>query len=79
MTAGEHQLETIIREGIHLFFIVGKFQHGDFAFPIGGAAQTVNGATFGDGRQPRAGVARNAVNFPAFQRIDQRILKRVFR
>jgi hypothetical protein len=40
-------------------------------------AQAVDGTAFGDGSQPGARVAGNAVPLPAFEGIDQCVLQRV--
>ena len=40
-----------------------------------GMTDEIDGTTFCNRGQPGAGIARNAVNLPAFQRSDQRILQ----
>src|SRR5690606_1906994 len=70
-----------IRYVLHVdfFLVISGVEKCCYALLCRGASQTVNSAAFRNSGQPRAGVARNAVYLPAFQRIYQRILKRVFR
>jgi hypothetical protein len=69
MATGEYQLQPVIRNRVvHLdFLIISKWgEEGRFALQRRRAPQAVDGAASGDGQQPRAGVARNAVSLPAF-------------
>jgi hypothetical protein len=69
MATGEYQLQSIIRNRVvHLGFVLvsGGVEDDRFALQRRRAPQAVDGAASGDGQQPRAGVARNAVSLPAF-------------
>ena len=85
MAAGEHQFQTVIgNRVIHIGFLVvyGQRIHGDrFRCTLLSCCATdaVDEAAPGNRQQPCTGVARNAVDLPAFQRIHQGILERVLR
>src|SRR5512143_1420669 len=81
MAACEHQLESIIRKRlIHLGFL-WRWRGWEWRRVVlkSGTAQAVDGTSFGGGGQPRASIARNTVDFPAFQGIDQRVLQGILR
>ncbi len=72
MAACKHQLESIIGKGVIHLELILRQGNGDRRRVVlkPGTAQAVNGASFGNGGQSGAWVAWNAVDIPAFQRID---------